>query len=55
MSHHLMTILQLDAKLSIREGFNNVALYLNCFFLCHPEYFFHPSAKLFNVSTNRIS
>ena len=40
--HHLMTVLQLNSKLRIRESFDHITFDLDCFFLRHSEFFFRP-------------
>jgi hypothetical protein len=48
-----MAILQLDAKLSIRESLDNVSFNLNRFFLRHSEFFFRPLRNLLQGQSPR--
>jgi hypothetical protein len=36
--HHLMTILEFDPELCVRQSFHHTSFYLNCFFLWHFEF-----------------
>ncbi len=44
VGHHLMTVFQFDAELSICKCFDDIAFDLNRFFLRHSTDFFHPLA-----------